>query len=71
MRSWSGGAGEHDVPRPRERLPELDPEVGMRDADEQLRPLAERLAEQVDRAVLRDDPVHVASGSDHATTRGE
>ena len=51
------------------RLPQLAAEVGMRDRDERLRPLAQRQTEQVDRAVLGDDPVHVAAGGDDAGAR--
>jgi len=57
---------QRDVTRGGERLAQLGPKVGMCDADEQLRSLAQRLAEQVDCAVLGDDPVDVTSRRDDA-----
>ena len=43
--------------------------VGMGDADERLRPLAERLAEQLGDAPFGDDGPHVAAGGDDAGAR--
>jgi hypothetical protein len=49
------------MPRRRHCLPQLRPEIGVRDRDEGLGPLPQGQTEQIDGAVLCDDPMQSAS----------
>ena len=64
-----GARSRHEVPDRGEVAAQLPPEVGVRDRGQRLAALAQREPVQVHRAVLGDDPVHVAARRDHAGAR--